>query len=131
VDYTKILKTGEVFTNRYTVQESDTADASGNKGVRVLSTPSLLKYIELGSSAELFKRLPKGYSPVGTSINLKHIGATPINGIIEVVTTVYNICDSKITYDFKVFYNGKIIAKGDYEQKIVYLEGFLEKNNAK
>ncbi len=126
-----MLKVKEVFSNEFTVMKSDTADASGNKGVSVLSTPSLLKYIELGSSAELFKSLPEGFSPVGTSVSLKHIGATPVNGVINVVSTVLDITNNKITYKFKVFHSDKIIAKGEYEQKIVYLDSFLEKNNAK
>lgn len=130
MDYKELLKVGEVFTNEYVVEESDTADAGGNKGVRVLSTPALLKYIEVGSSDELFKRLPEGYSPVGVYINLKHIGATPVNGVIEVVSEVADMQGKRCTYKVGVFYKDKKIAEGTYDQVIVYLEEFLEKNNA-
>lgn len=129
MNFNKLLQIGEVFKTKYKVEESDSADYHGNKGVRVLSTPSLLKYIESGSSVEVFNRLPEGFSPVGISIELKHIAATPINGIIEVVSEVSNVQETKFTYNFKVFYKDKIIAKGTYGQAIVDLKDFLNKNN--
>lgn len=81
--------------------ESDTADAVGNKGVKVLSTPALLKYIENGSSKGLFNRLPEGYSPVGIRIDLEHIAATPVKAVIQVTSKVINIQGKKLHMNLK------------------------------
>lgn len=130
MDFNGILDIGEVFKIKYTVEKSDTADSQGNKGVRVLSTPALLRYVEQGSSTGVFERLPEGYRPVGTYVELHHVGATPIGGVIDVISEVSNIEDRKITYSFKVFHQGRTIAYGKYEQKIVVLQEFLKKNKA-
>lgn len=130
MNFNKLLAIGEVFTIKYTVEKSDTADSQGNKGVRVLSTPALLRYVEQGSSTGVFERLPEGYRPVGTYIELHHVGATPIGGVIEVISEVSSIVDRKITYTFKVFHQDKTIAYGKYEQRIVVLQEFLKKSKA-
>lgn len=131
MDYSNLLTIGESFTAEYVVKKDDTADTVGNKGVMVLSTPALLKYIENGSSSgELKRRLPKGYSPVGIRVTLNHIGAVPVNGKIEIQSEVVKTGRNKIKYEFKAFYKENLIADGTYEQAIINLENFLEKNKA-
>lgn len=130
MDFSELLEIGEIFKAEYEVKITDTADFHGNTGVQVLSTPALLAYVEKGSSAGLYKRLPEGYRPVGTYIELHHVGATPVEGIIEVVSEVSKIEGRKITYTFKVFYKDKVISHGEYGQVIVPLNDFLKKNNA-
>lgn len=128
MDYKKFLSVGEIISKEYTVQEGDTAHSIGNKGVEVLSTPALLKYIENGASSALFERLPEGYSPVGTHVTLNHIAATPIDGVIKVQAKVSSIEKNKVKYEFGVFYNEKLIADGIYEQAIINLDRFLNEN---
>lgn len=130
MDFNKLVKIGETFTNTYTVKESDTADSYGNKGVFVLSTPALLTYIEAASSIEVIRRLPKGYSPVGVYVELNHLSATPVNASIDIISKVIKVENKRFTYEFKVFYNDKLISKGTYGQGIVLLDEFLRKNKA-
>lgn len=130
MDFNSLLTIGEIFKDKFKVEASDTADFHGNAGVRVLSTPSLLGYVERGSSTGVYERLPEGYSPVGTYVELHHVGATPIGGIVEIESKVSGIRGRKFTYDFKAFYHDRVIAYGVYEQTIIPLEDFLKKNNA-
>jgi predicted thioesterase len=130
MEISELLKIGEVFKVNYKVEVSDTADFHGNTGVRVLSTPALLRYVEQGSSTGVFNRLPKGYRPVGTYVELHHVGGTPVDGIIEVVSEVSKIEGRKITYIFKVFNKDRLISHGVYGQAIVPLDDFLKRNNA-
>ncbi len=130
MDFNKLLNIGEVFKSKYKVEVPDTADFQGNTGVRVLSTPALLRYVEQGSSTGVYNRLSVGYRPVGTYVELHHVGATPVGGSIEIVSEVSKIEGRKFTYNFKAFHQDKVIAYGVYEQVIVPLEDFLKKNNA-
>ncbi|WP_422484593.1 thioesterase family protein [Gudongella sp. DL1XJH-153] len=129
MDYNKLLNIGEVFKAKYKVEVSDTADFHGNTGVRVLSTPALLRYVEQGSSTGVYDRLSDGYRPVGTYVELHHVSATPVGGIIEIVSEVSEIEGRKFTYNFKAFHQDKIIAYGVYGQTIVPLDDFLKKSN--
>lgn len=130
MDFSELLKIGEIFRVKYEVRESDTADFHGNAGVRVLSTPALLGYVEQGSSTGLNTRLSAGYRPVGIYVELHHVGATPVGGIVEIESEVTKIEGRKILYNFKAYHQDKVIAHGVYEQAIIPLEDFLKKNNA-
>lgn len=128
MDYSKFLSIGEITSVEYKVKEKDNAHSYGNKGVMVLSTPALLKYIENGASSLLFDRLPEGHSPVGTQVNLNHIGACPVEGTITVESKVIKMERNKVSYNFKVFYKDRLIADGSYKQAIIELKRFLDKN---
>lgn len=125
-----IIKLGEVLETEFEVKESDTAHAAGNIGVKVLSTPALLRYVENGASTGLFQRLPKEYSPLGTKVELNHIAATPVNEVIKVISKVTSVGRSRVSYDFEVYYKDRLISNGVYEQAVVVLEDFLRRNNA-
>lgn len=130
MDYSSLLIIGEKITAEYIVKDNDTAHAVGNKGVMVLSTPALLTYVENGSSGLLSKRLPKGYSLVGISVTLHHIGTAPVNGVIKIESNVVKAEKNKVKYEFKAFYKENLIADGTYEQAIINLDNFLKKINA-
>lgn len=124
------IKIGESYTDQLTVSEDDTADNHGNKGVRVLSTPALLTYIENNSARILAGHLPAGFSPVGIEVQLKHVGAVPVGGRFQVTSTVTKIKGKTIAYDFLATYEDRVIAHGSYHQAVINLAEFLEKNRA-
>ena len=84
MDCNTILELGETVFKEYIVKETDSADYIGNKGVTVLSTPAMIKYIELAAASIVFERLPEGHRPVGTKINVKHVNSAPVGEKIKV-----------------------------------------------
>ena len=128
MDLNDYLKIGESSNCEYMVQEKDTADRFGNIGVQVLSTPAMLNYIELTSSRILWNRLPQGFSLVGIGVNLTHEEAVPVGGLFHVRSTVSQVGQTKVTYEFTVTYNHRLVSKGSYTQGIVNLHRFLEQS---
>lgn len=128
MDLNDYLKIGESADFEYTVQEKDTADTYGNKGVQVLSTPALLNYIEQTASRILWTRLPQGFSLVGIGVDLSHQVAVPVGGQFNVQATVSHVGRSKVTYDFSVTYKHHLVSKGSYRQGVVHLDQFLERS---
>lgn len=123
-----IVKVGESCIKEYIVMPDDTADFLGNKGVEVLSTPSMIKYIEQTASQIIFDRVPGNYSPVGTKIDVKHINSTPVNAKITVKTKIIEIKNKRVSYNAEVFNEKDKIGFGTYDLHVIDLEKFLNKN---
>jgi predicted thioesterase len=67
--------TGEVSI---TVTDDLTAAALGSGNVKVYSTPALIALLEAAAIRAIRDRLPEGYASVGTSLNVRHLAATPV-----------------------------------------------------
>lgn len=128
MDFSSILEIGKTHINEYIVKEEDTADSIGNTGVVMLSTPSMIKFMENTSSHLVIDNLPKNYRAVGIQINVKHINATPVNAKVTVKSTLISIDGKKLRYSVEAFNEKCKIGFGTYEQYIVDLERFLNKN---
>jgi predicted thioesterase len=122
------LKVGESCTKEYIVKPEDTADFIGNKGVIMLSTPAMIKYMEDTAAQLVFDNLPEKYSPVGTKINVEHINPTPIDMRVTVKATLTAIEGRKLFYNVEAYNEKCQIGFGDYEQHIIDLEKFLNKH---
>ena len=109
------IKVGMCNSREFTVNYEDTAEYIGNPGVVMLSTPAMIKYMELTSGDIVFPHLPDGFNPVGTMVCIKHLSKTPINGKITVKGTL-----------IEAYYKGVLIGSGTYEQFVVELEKFLD-----
>lgn len=71
-------KPGATAEVEITVTPDRTADALGNKGVMVLSTPHLIGLLENAADAVIQPQLPAGAGTVGAMVEMRHLGATPV-----------------------------------------------------
>jgi len=127
VDCSTIIKIGEKMSEEFIVEEKDTADYLGNKGVTVLSTPAMIYYMERTASSVVFERAPENYRPVGTRIDVRHINPTPVGGRITVNAAVKAVDGNKVTYDVEAFYGDVKIGYGEYEIHVIDLNRFKSK----
>ncbi len=119
------IKVGMSNTREFIVNYEDTAEYIGNPGVVMLSTPAMIKYMELTSGDIVFPHLPEGYSPVGTMVCIKHLAKTPINSKISVKGTLIEIDRRRLTFEVEAYYGDILIGSGTYEQFVVELEKFM------
>lgn len=120
-----ILKIGQTCSKEYIVKSEDTASSMGNKGVIVLSTPTMIGFMEDTASQMVYNNLPEKYSPVGIKINIEHINPTPINMKVTVKARLKLIKGKKLLYDVEAFNENCKIGFGEYEQAIINLDKFL------
>lgn len=125
MNFEEILKVGETNIKEYIVKQEDTADYIGNKGVTMLSTPAMIKYMEKTAACIVEYELPENYRPVGTKIKVSHINPTPVNTKFTVKATLTAIEGKKLYFDVEAFYNNCKVGFGQYEQHIINLEKFL------
>ncbi|MCB2313761.1 hypothetical protein LGL55_21800 [Clostridium tagluense] len=128
MDFNALFKVGETLVNEYIVKPEDTADFIGNKGVTVLSTPSMIGFMEDTATHIVIDKMPENYRVVGTKINVEHINSTPFNMMVTVKATLIAIEGRKLRYNVEAFNEKCKIGFGIYEQHVINLGGFLNKN---
>lgn len=123
-----LLKIGETLVNEYIVKPEDTADFIGNKGVIMLSTPSMICFMEDTATHLVIDNIPENYRTVGTKINVEHINPTPVNMRVTIKATLIAIEGRKLRYNMEAFNEKCKIGFGIYEQYVIKLGDFLSNN---
>ena len=125
MNFDTLLKVGETFVNEYIVKPENTADFIGNKGVTVLSTPSMIGFMEETATHVVIDNMPENYKTVGTKIDVEHINSTPVNMKVTIKATLIAIEGRKLRYNVEAFNEKCKIGFGTYEQHIINLGNFL------
>ncbi len=128
MNFDNLLKVGEIFVNEYIVKPENTADFIGNKGVTVLSTPSMIGFMEDTAAHIVINNMPENYRPVGTKIDVEHISSTPVNMKVTIKATLTAIEGKKLRYNVEAFNEKCKIGFGTYEQHVINLGNFLNKH---
>lgn len=122
-----LLKVGDTSINEYIVNPENTADSIGNEGVIVLSTPSMVGFMEDTATQIVTRKIPENYRPVGTKVNIEHINSTPIGAKVTIKATLIAVEGRKLIFDVEAFNEKCKIGFGRYEQHIIDLSKFLHK----
>ncbi|MEM3541787.1 MAG: phosphoribosylglycinamide formyltransferase [Candidatus Methanomethylicia archaeon] len=121
------LKVGMSLTEEYQTSFEHAARNIGSGDVQVLSTPSMIAFMEITSNKLAQQSLPEGYITVGSSVNVKHLNPAPIGEKIKVTSEIVKIEGRKITFKVSAMWKDIIIGEGEHERFIVNTEKFLGK----
>ena len=114
------------------VTQQLTAEALGNKGVKVYATPYVICLMENAAQAAMLSHLPPGAGTVGTLVEMKHLAATPLGMKVRATATVVETDGQRCLFQVDVFDEVEKIAEGRHERFIVpNLEKFLARAMAK
>lgn len=109
------------------VQPQDTADAIGNTGVHVLSTPRLVSLIEDAGIQAVAPHLPPGATTVGTRLDVKHLAATPIGMRVRARAVLKQVDGRRYVYDVEAHDEVEKVAEGTHERFQINQARFLER----
>jgi fluoroacetyl-CoA thioesterase len=116
--------TGEATT---TVVHENTAAAVGAGGVEVLGTPMMIALMENAAWRAVADSLDEGNVTVGTLVNVKHLGATPLGQQIRATAQLIEIDGRRLVFQVEAFDEQKKIGEGLHERYIVHLDRFLKR----
>jgi predicted thioesterase len=102
-----------------TVTADQTADAMGNKGVMVFATPAVLTFVENACHALLAPHLPAGAATVGTMVELKHLGATPLGMEVRAKATLLEGDGRRFLFSVEVWDAKEKVAEARHERFLV------------
>jgi predicted thioesterase len=102
-----------------TVTADLTADALGNRGVMVFATPHMLALVENACNALLQPHLPAGAATVGTAVELKHLGATPLGMTVRAKATLLEVDDKRFVFSVEVWDEKEKVGESRHERFLV------------
>ncbi len=119
------LMEGMEFSKEFQTGIEHSARNIGSGDVEVLSTPSLILFIENTAREPLDSAVGNERVSVGTLINIKHFKASRIGERVTVRVRLLSIDGNRYTFWADAFSNGKKIASGLHERTVVIRSEFL------
>ena len=116
--------TGESTT---TVVHENTAAYVGAGGVEVFATPMMIALMEQAAWQSVANNLDPGYVTVGTSVNVRHLAATPIGQRVRAIAELMQIDGRRLVFNVEAYDENQKIGEGQHERFIVNLDRFLKK----
>ena len=123
----------QLFHKAYRVLEAHTAAEIGSGGLEVLSTPSMIAFMENAAYTYCQELIGDqlGQTSVGTSLQVKHLKASPVGAVVEVFITEAQKQDRTVNFAMEAFVNGQMIGTAEHERVIVSADRFMAKVNNK
>lgn len=113
------------------VTETLSAQAWGSGGLPVYSTPAMVALMEGACVNAVDSALPKGYSTVGTGLEVCHIAATPLGMQVRARGILLEVQGRTLRFQVEAFDQSGKIGEGTHSRFIVENERFLQKTMAK
>ena len=112
-----------------------TADAMGNRGVRVFATPFVVGLLEDACAAVVRPHLPAGGASVGTMIEMRHLAATPVGMTVRAKATLLETDGKRFLFAVEAWDEKDKIAEGRHERFVVadlakFLDRVMKKGQA-
>jgi len=126
------IKAGLFYETSLVVTEATTAAHVGvEKLAPVFSTPALVSQMESAAHHVLLPFLNEGQSCVGSSINIRHMAATPVGMIVRVRAEVLRREGRRVWFKVEAWDEVEKIAEGEHERYIIDWDRFMQKVNQK
>jgi fluoroacetyl-CoA thioesterase len=126
------IEVGLVHEITITVQESDTARASGGESLPIVfSTPRMIAMLERTSHQSILPFLPKGQTSVGSVVNVRHLAATPVGMEVRFRAELLEVDGRRLRFKVEAWDSIDKIAEGEHERFIIDIARFEERLKVK
>jgi fluoroacetyl-CoA thioesterase len=109
---------------RLIVGAEHTAQRVGSGKIAVLATPILINLVEAAALAACEHLLPHGHQTLGTNLNVSHVAATPIGGLVTATARVTVVSGRELTFDIEVRDDLDLVGQGNHTRVVVNVEKF-------
>lgn len=108
------------------VDENKTAAAYGSGDMNVYATPAMVALMEQACMKLAAQKLPETHSTVGTSVDIKHIKATPLKQSVRCKALLEKVDGPKLTFSVEAHDEDGKIGFGTHKRFVVEKESFLK-----
>ena len=126
-----MLKEGIKGTKELVVTKELSAQNVGSGLLPVYATPAMIALMENTAYESVAQYLEEGCGTVGTSLNVKHLAATPIGMKVSCETELIKVDGRALTFAVKAYDECGLIGEGTHERFIITEEKFMKKANDK
>ena len=121
----------KVLEKYYVVTDAEAVHFMGPEVTPVLSTPSMILWIELTSRDNAGPMLNPGDDTVGMSVDIKHLAATPVGMKVRVVSRLTKVEGRVYSFEVEAFDEVDKIGEGVHKRVSVTLAKFAPRIAAK
>lgn len=119
----------KTLTKEFIVKDDATAISIGSGGLEVLSTPSLIAWME-NVSYTLCEPLTQAVeTTVGIEIVMKHLSPTSVGKIVKIDAEITDRNENILSFSLSASVDGKVISTANHKRAIVNKELFFKKIN--
>ncbi len=116
------LRVGMSFEKAMAVTEELAARHLVGQGIGVLSTPELVRFVEICALEGVLPFLQSGQNTVGTRVDVRHLAATPVGMQVTARCTLTEIDRRRLEFTFEVHDELEKVAEGTHGRFIVDTE---------
>ena len=113
----KAIPLGQGNTMEFTPEERHTAAVVGNS--EVVSTPSLIGFLEQTSHRAILPFVEEGEVSVGTRVEVDHLAAAFLGRPVVAIARVATVEGRRITFEVEARQGDKLVMKGRHGRAIV------------
>jgi fluoroacetyl-CoA thioesterase len=117
-------KTGDTGQLRFVVATEHTINIANNADLAVLSTPSLIWFLEHAAREALAPLLELDETTVGTGVDVEHLAATPLGHEVVCTARVILVEGSALTFQVSAQDQREMIARGVHKRRVVRQQRF-------
>ena len=126
-----MLTAGIKNTKTDVVTEKNSAKTMGSGLLDVYAMPSMIALMEGCCHESITSELEEGWGSVGTSLNIKHVSATPIGMTVRCESELVKVDGRALTFEVKAYDEKGLIGEGVHERFLIQNEKFMNKTLAK
>jgi predicted thioesterase len=109
------------------VERAHAASEIGSGRVEVLATPMMIALMEAAAVDAVQKYLPEGWTTVGTRVDVEHLRATPLGGVVTSEAALVEKEGRVLKFAVSASDSTGIIGQGNHQRHIINLERFKKK----
>ena len=117
-------KIGDAGEMEFRVESMHTIDFEDAAMPRVLSTPSLIWFLEMAARRALAPVLDDGECCVGTQVDIQHLAPTPIGERVVCQARVIHVDGAQVSFQLEAHDAHERIARGLHKRAIVRSDRF-------
>lgn len=121
----------KVLEKTYTVTEREAIHFMGARALPVLSTPSLVNWMELTCRENAAPLLNPGHDTVGLSVHIKHLAATPVGMQVKVISKLTQVEGRTYAFEVEAFDPVEKIGEATHQRASVDIARFADRVKAK
>jgi predicted thioesterase len=117
-------KIGDTGQLRFVVAAEHTINIANSAELAVLSTPSLIWFLEHAAREAIQSLLEPEETSVGTAVEMEHLAATPLGHEVICTARVILVEGSTMTFQVSAQDQREVIARGLHKRRIVRQQRF-------
>ncbi len=116
---------GKSATQTFDTSYEDTAEAGGNPGVVVVSTWSLVVWLEVVAESLIRDNYGDGETSVGAAVCVRHLAPSPVGRPVAITATVTGARKNRVDFDVEVRDGERVLMTGTHTRAVIDLDAFL------